>query len=456
MNTTSAPVGAGVDTQDVSLARAWYVVGILMVIYTSSFIDRSIIALMIEPIRRDLNISDTEISLLQGLAFAVFYVLAGLPLGWAADRYSRRMMIVIGTTLWSIATALCGLANSFASLFLGRVGVGVGEASLTPASASLIADLFPKEKLASALSVYNLGITIGQGMAFLIGGTIIRLVTTAHSITVPLVGELRPWQVTFIAVGLPGVLLALFMLTVREPARRGRVRAVNGEMQAQASIPLRVAMRFMWQHRRAYGFWIAGNSLLGFVLFGYGAWMPTALVRTFGWQPGQVGQWYGTMLLALGTSGSLFAAWLTDQLVRRGVRHAHYKMLAWNCVLMLPFAVAAPLVNNPALALALLAGTVLFSNPWVNISGAALLSGTPNQMRGQIVAIKFFFGSTVSFTIAPTAIALLTEHVYGGGVGVRYSIATISVIAIPAALLCYRIAMHPYEKLTAMQKEWTD
>ncbi|MDX2225386.1 MAG: MFS transporter [Rhodospirillaceae bacterium] len=458
MAESTAPARAAPAAAPASDWKAWYAIGVLMVIYTSSFIDRSIISLMVQPIRRDLDITDTQFSLLQGFAFAVFYTLAGLPLGWAADRYSRRILIFFGTTFWSLATAACGLAQSFLHMFLARVGVGIGEATLSPSAQSLITDLFPRDKLARALAIYNLGISFGQGLAFLIGGTVIGLLSSAEAVDVPVLGAMKPWQLTFMAVGLPGVILAMFMFTVREPERKGRLTTLATENRAGAAtgLPLMVSLGFFWKHRRAYGWWVAGNSLLGFVLFGFGAWMPTSLIRTFGWTAAEAGQTYGVLLLLFGTSGAVVAAWITDILVKRDTPYAYYKMLAWNCVLLFPFAVAAPLANSPTLAVALLALAVLFANPWVNISGAALLAITPNQMRGQIVAIKFFFSSTVSFTIAPTVIALLTDYVFGRDEGVRYSLAVVSVVCVPCALFCYRMAMKPYEEMQALRHTWAD
>jgi MFS family permease len=207
---------------------AWYVVIVLMVIYTLSFIDRQILAFLVGPIRADLQISDTAIGLLGGFAFAIFYTLLGLPMGWLADRKSRRGLIAIGLVFWSLMTALCSLARSFGTLFAARIGVGVGEATLTPAAFSLIADYFPREKLARALSVYSMGILIGSGLAFIVGGAVVQAMNGMPALQVPVLGTMAPWRLTFLIVGLPGLAIALLLLTVREPVRRNVIRDTAG------------------------------------------------------------------------------------------------------------------------------------------------------------------------------------------------------------------------------------
>jgi len=212
-----------------SYAYEWYVVVICMLAYIFSFVDRQILALMIEPIKHDLQLSDTQFSLLHGLAFSLFYAVMGIPIALLADRYSRPKIIAIGVAFWSLATAACGLSRSFAHMFLARIGVGVGEAALSPATYSMLSDMFPRDKLGRAVGIYSIGSFIGGGMAFLIGGYVINLLKSVDSVVVPWVGAMRPWQVTFFIVGLPGLLVALLiLLTVRDPQRLGLRRSADG------------------------------------------------------------------------------------------------------------------------------------------------------------------------------------------------------------------------------------
>ena len=204
-----------------SSGYAWYVVGVLTLAYIFSFIDRQVLSLMVGPIQKDLGIDDFQMSLLMGPSFAVFYTLFGIPLGRLADTRSRRVIISLGIAVWSIMTAGCGLTKTFWQLAVMRMGVGVGEASLSPSAYSLISDYFRPQRRSTAMSVYSMGIYIGSGMAFLLGGFIMKLAAGTDSTPLPWIGGVHSWQLVFLAVGLPGLLVSLLLLTVREPVRKG-------------------------------------------------------------------------------------------------------------------------------------------------------------------------------------------------------------------------------------------
>jgi len=228
---TAVPLSEQIEPPPESSTYQWYVVVICMVAYILSFVDRQILSLMIEPIKADLMLSDTQFSLLQGLAFSLFYAIMGLPIAALADQKSRIKIIATGIAFWSLATAACGLSKNFIQMFIARLSVGAGEAALSPAFYSIVADLFPKDKLGRALGVYAIGAFIGSGLAFLIGGYVIGLLKDVSFVALPLIGEVKTWQLTFMIVGLPGVLLALLMvLTVREPARKGMKVGQDGQV----------------------------------------------------------------------------------------------------------------------------------------------------------------------------------------------------------------------------------
>lgn len=253
------------DAARTSYAYEWYVVLICMLAYIFSFVDRQILALMIEPIKHDLQLSDTQFSLLHGLAFSLFYAFMGIPIALLADRYSRPKIIAIGVAFWSLATAACGLSRNFAQMFLARIGVGVGEAALSPATYSMLSDMFPREKLGRAVGVYSIGSFIGGGMAFLIGGYVIDLLKSVDTVTLPWVGAMRPWQVTFFIVGLPGLLIALLiLLTVRDPQRLGLRRNASGQVQKPA---MKDTFRFLGRHRRTFFCHYLGFSFYAMALF---------------------------------------------------------------------------------------------------------------------------------------------------------------------------------------------
>jgi MFS family permease len=202
-----------------NLRYAWYVVFILMLANISSFIDRQILALLVAPIKRDMHLSDTQISLLMGLSFALFYTIFGIFIGRLADKYNRRNIIIGGITVWSLMTALCGGVNSYLQFFLARMGVGVGEATLGPSAYSMITDYFPKNRLARALSTYSMGVFLGSGLAILIGAALISGLPTSGTVNVPILGDIYHWQMLFIYIGLPGLIIALLLFTIKRHMR---------------------------------------------------------------------------------------------------------------------------------------------------------------------------------------------------------------------------------------------
>ncbi len=438
-------VGSAEETPWPSPWRSWYAVAVLLVAYTVSFVDRSIMALLVVPIQADLGIGDTEISLLHGFAFAIFYTTLGIPIARLADRMSRRRIIAIGIAVWSLATALCGLTQRFWQLFLARVGVGVGEAALSPAAYSMIADLFPKRQLARALAVYSTGVYIGAGLAFIIGGWVIQTVSEASAISLPLVGELKPWQLTFIVVGLPGLLVALWMLSVREPARRG-TRADDN------ILPFSDVLRFVREHKRVYYAHFFGFSLIGIVFNGFLAWTPTLLIRRFDYSAPEAGLVLGILLLVLGTLGIVAGGALADWLESRGRKDGTMIVGLIAGIVLTPLAILAPLAGTAALTIALLSVFFFFSSFPYGASAAALQMITPNRMRAQVSAIYLLTLNLLGIGLSATAIALVTDFVLGDPQRIGSSMAIVGGIAAPfGALLLYR-GLRPFsERVRAVE-----
>jgi len=410
----------------------WYLVGVLMIAYIFSFIDRTILTLLVEPIRADLGISDTQISLLHGFAFALFYTLLGVPIATLSDRMNRRNIIAIGVTFWSLATAACGLARDFWGLFAARVGVGVGEASMSPAAYSMIADTFPEDQLGRALGVYSVGAFIGAGLAFVIGGLVVGVVTTAEGIVVPLAGAVQPWQMVFFIVGLPGVAVALWILTLHEPHRRHTRKA----MAEQAGFgPLVKHMRRHWQ---AYVSHLAGFSVLGLLFNATIAWMPTHLIRNFGLEASQAGVWLGSVLLVFSTTGIIAGSALTDRLRKRGHTDATMRVGLLSGVCLIPFAMTATMVDSLWLCLVLFAPLVFFSTFAWGAAAAAIQVITPSRMRATASAIYLFFLNLVGMGFGPTLVALVTDFGFGADAAVGASIALVATLTAPAAALIFR------------------
>ena len=420
----------------------WYVVGVLIVAYTISYVDRTILTLLVKPIRESLQISDTQLSLLHGLAFAVFYTFLGIPIARLADRHNRTRIIALGIAVWSLMTALCGFAKNFGQLFLARVGVGVGEAALSPAAYSILSDYFKGAALTRALSVYTSAIYIGAGLALMIGGAVIA---TVPALDLPVLGHFEPWQVVFLFVGLPGLLVAVWMLTVREPVRTGMSRAAT----AGQSLPVRAVARYIGDRAGAYGFLIAGLSASSLLWNGSMAWIPTFFIRTFEWTPAMIGMRFGLMLLVFGTAGILFGGWFSGWLRNRGHMDANLLVGVLSAVLVFLPGIIAPLIADETLCFAAFCAFVLAGSMPYGAAGAAFQDITPNQMRAQVIAIYFFFLNLAGIGLGPTVVALFTDQVFGDDLAVKYSLVAVAAIMAPLAALLLWVGRRSYRKCLA-------
>ncbi|MFV5591643.1 MFS transporter [Acinetobacter variabilis] len=405
----------------------WYVVIICMVAYILSFVDRQILSLMIEPIKADLMLSDTQFSLLQGLAFSLFYAFMGVPIAALADKKSRVKIISVGIAFWSLATAACGLSKNFIQMFLARLSVGAGEAALSPAFYSIVADLFPKHKLGRALGVYAIGAFIGSGLAFLIGGYVIGLLKDVSFITLPVIGEIKTWQLTFMIVGLPGVLLALLMiLTVREPERKGLKMDANG-VAVKASF--KNSMGFIKTHKKTFFCHFIGFSFYTMMLYSLLGWAPAYYMRHFGLDASQTGYILGSIILVANTSGALFCGWLIDFFSKRGYSDAAIRAGAIGCAALIIPSVLFTQVDNMQFSFALIFVAMFFSTFPIPASAAATQMLTPNQLRSQVSAKFLLISNLIALGVGTTAVALITDRYYENTLMVGNSISIVNAIA---------------------------
>ncbi|WP_405240693.1 spinster family MFS transporter [Lentisalinibacter orientalis] len=429
----------------------WYVVGVLMVAYMVAFVDRQVITLLVEPIRADLEISDTGISLLMGLAFAIFYVTMGVPIARLSDRYSRKHIISAGIFLWSLATAACGLARSFGQLFLARVGVGVGEATLTPAAYSIIADYFPPKKQGRAIAVYSMGIYLGAGLAMVAGGAVVRLITNADPIQLPVVGVLAPWQMTFVLVGLPGLALtAIMLLTVREPTRRDLLPT------DAAAVPIRDIAAFMVKNRGTFASVFLGYSAGGMAFYGFLFWVPEFIRRTYGWDISDAGIVFGIELAVLGSLGAYCGGWICDWLTNRGVRDAALRAASVFLGISMPVMAVTPLMPSADLAIPMLGLMAFVMSMQQALSPVALQLVTPNQMRAQIMALFFLVASFCSIAMGATVVALLTDYVFRDDGDLRYSLSLVALVMMSLSTLSLALGLKPYRASLDRSLAWRD
>lgn len=429
-------------------AYQWYVVIICMVAYILSFVDRQILSLMIEPIKHDLMLSDTQFSLLQGLAFSLFYAFMGVPIAALADKKSRIKIISAGIAFWSFATAACGLSKNFIQMFLARLGVGAGEAALSPAFYSIVADLFPKDKLGRALGVYAIGAFIGSGLAFLIGGYVIGLLKDVNFVMLPVIGEIKTWQLTFMIVGLPGVLLALLMiLTVREPERKGLKIGQDGQV-VQASFKNSVA--FIKAHKKTFFCHFIGFSFYTMMLYSLLGWAPAFYMRNHGLDASQTGYILGIIILVANTSGALFCGWLIDFFSKRGCSDAAIRTGMIGCAALIVPSVLFTQVDSMQASFALIFIAMFFSTFPIPASAAATQMLTPNQLRAQVSAKFLLISNLIALGIGTTAVALITDKYFQNTVMVGNSISIVNAVAgIIGVFLLYKGCQYYRESMKA-------
>lgn len=436
-----------------SSAYAWYVVALLTLAYVFSFIDRQILSLLVRPIRSDLGIGDKEMSLLMGATFALFYTLFGIPLGRLADTRSRRGLIALGIAFWSVMTAGCGITKKFWELALMRMGVGIGEATLSPSAYSLIADYFRPERRATAMSVYSMGIYIGSGLAFILGGIVVGFASGQESFTVPLVGAVRSWQVVFFLVGLPGLAVALLMLTIREPVRKGGRKRSGAH---PSGIPLGEVFSYVWDNRATFLCLNLGVALVTLNAYGATAWIPTFFVRRFEWTPGQTGMVFGLVVAVSGGLGIVSGGWLSDWLSQRGCIDASPRVAWLAVVAWLPFGIAFPLAPTGTLAMAILVPATFLGSIPFGVAPAAIQQMMPNPMRAQATAMYLFVINLIGMGLGPTAVAVLTEDVFRNENAIHHSLFTVGAIAHGAASILLGLSLRPYRGSIEYLRNWSD
>jgi MFS family permease len=413
------------QTSTDSEPRARWALTVLLLAYILSFIDRNVMAILVGPIRESFEITDFQYGLLHGLAFTVFYTLLGLPIGRLADRRSRRTIIGVGVLFWSVLTCACGLVRSFGGLFAARAGVGLGEAALSPPAHSLLSDLFPAWALPRVMSVFTLGITIGGGMAYMIGGWVLGAVGDTQW-SLPLIGSLEPWQLTFILVGLPGFAIGALVWTIREPKRRGRTRA-EGE-----GVPVREVLRYFRAHWRLYGAILGSVSMLSVLGYGTITWYVEMLIRNFGAEASEIGPKFGWIFIIAGSMGALTGGFVA---VRLGRRHkdANLRVVAVSALLWIGPGIAGPLMPTERGALWMAVPILFLMSSYFGPAIAALQTVTPNEMRALASALLLFAANLFGLGLGPPLVGALTTHALGGDHTLHLALAGLAAIFAPMA-----------------------
>lgn len=420
---------------------AWYVVAVLLLLNVSSFIDRQVMALLVTPIKADLGLTDTQMGVLLGPAFAGTFAFSAFIVGRLVDRTNRVAIIAWGVAAWSVMCTASGVANTYGQLFAARFGVGIGEASLSPSASSLIADYFPPEKLATAMSVFTSGVFIGSGLAYFIGGTVIEAVSGLEPWRLPVFGEIRAWQRVFIVVGLPGLLLALLALTIREP-RRERAQG------APRFAPFTTAQVIAWfrRHWAAYSTFGLAAALYASVNFGTAFWFPAFFERSHGWTPGKIGLLMGGATAIFGVIGVLAGGRLADALKARGRRDGNLLVMVISAIISAIVAIPLFTTSSEQVLIGSLIVTNIVAAAPFGAAAAAMQEMSPAAMRGQAAALLVFLLNFVGLGLGPPLVAIVTDGVFGDPTKVGLALLVVTLVGRSLAALSVAGGLAAYRR----------
>ena len=387
--TDSSSVAQAAHNPYASARTGYYALCILTIVYSINFIDRQLLSILQESIKADLMLSDAQLGLLTGFAFAVFYTFAGLPIASLADRSNRRNIVAISLTVWSGMTALSGMAQNYGQLLAARVGVGIGEAGGSPPSHSMISDIFPPEKRASAIGFYSTGISIGILFGFLFGGWL---------------NEFFGWRVAFFVVGVPGVLIAIVLkLTVPEP-----IRGLTENRASAGDNPSMLTVFKLLLSRPSFMLMALGAAMNAFAGYSSSNWIASFMIRTHQMPTGELGTWLALIIGVGGAIGVFSSGVLADKLGKRDKRWYMWVAVC-ACVISIPFQISMFLVDSPYTALLLLIVPAILSNAYLGATIACVHSMVGLKMRAVSSALLFFILNMIGLGLGPTSIGLLSD-----------------------------------------------
>ncbi len=432
-----------------SSGYAWYVVGMLVLAYSFGILDRAVIGLLVQPIKADLGITDSQIGLLQGLAFALCYTTFGLAFGFVVDRTSRRWLMTAGVLVWSISTIVCGFAGSFGTLFLARIGVGFGEACIMPVAGSLISDYFPPEQRPKAYGIFLLGGTIGTTAGYLIGSLAIMVSGSVRALAPTLLANTHDWQITFFIAGAPGVLVALlFLLSVREPARHEKAGVAQ-------PFSLRPVLAHVRANGRAFFTLLAGTVLNVTCIYAQISWLATLVIRVHGWSAAQIGTALA-IISPVGGFSSLTVGWAMGWWLRRGRTDAPVLASLTHSIVLLVFAPITALAPSPQFGLV----PYIAYNMCSNWSSAAALTGlnqiSPNELRGQVSALYTLLTGLISLTLGGFTVGFLNDQVFTGNNGIAPSMAIVFASCSLMAVIVLATGRPAFRAAVARAKAWAE
>ena len=423
-----------------SETKGWYVTFIFLFAFIFSLVDRQILNLLVIPIQNDLLLSDTQISLLQGFAFVITYVLLSVPIGRLVDKFNRIKIMISGVVIWSITTFTCGLSRNFYELLFARMGVGAGEAALSPAAWSVLADYFRPERLSFPISIYLMGPYLGAGLAMILGAYVLDLTSGREAIYIPLIGSLAPWQITFIIVSLPGIIITGLLLTVKEPKRKN-IKSNSEKIPNWSEV-----ISFMLLNKRIYTSLHIATPFLVIMLYGLQAWSPTILVRVYDWELSDAGRVYGLIALLFGSTGVICGPLLSKVLKNLSISSSGLKVcvlgvsLAGISISLLPFQ------NDSFYALICIAIASFCIPLPLALVTTIMQEVTPNPMRGVVNGMYVVSTNVIGLAIGPFLVAFGTDYIFNDPNLIAYSLSLVAVIVAPIGSILFCIGIKEYRE----------
>jgi MFS family permease len=441
--TTAAPSAATSAHVYPSARYSWYVLGVICFGYVFAFIDRTILGLLAPAIQKDLGITDTQMGLLQGLGFAIFYTIFGLPLGWISDRYNRKWILSGGMFFWTIMTALCGLATGFKSLFAARAGVGIGEATLNPCASSLISDYFPPEKRPRAFGFYTMSTAVANILSYVIGGTLLGAAALSFYASTPFLADFKPWQIVFLIIALPGLIpVALLAFTVKEPVRLGQALKKGQATTAET-------WAFVMKNKKSLGLFLVACALVILEIYGAAYWHATIFIRVYGWTPAETAFKFGVMSGLIGIVSAYMSGSVTSYFRKKGMAEGVWMTALLGAIGCTIFGGFGPMMPTWQLALPILLLKALF----VNYSAAAAMTAineiTPNEHRGLVTSMYVILTGLVAQGIGPLAVGMGSDMIFKDPMKIGWSLALVVFVTGILAIICLLWGRNAYREALA-------
>ena len=419
--------------------HSYSAVAILTLAQIFAFIDRQIPSMLVEPIKQDFNLTDSQIALLGGAAFSIFYAIMALPIGYAVDRYQRTKVLGTGIFLWSLMTALAGLANSFGKLFGARIGVAVGEAVMAPTSVSLVSDSFPENKQGKPMGIITAGVYIGIGITLLGGGFLIDYLTSIGGITLPLIGYLKPWQATFMIVGIPGLVLAIAAFYLKEPKRLEE--QTDKQLKDRKNVFLHLK-----EHRKTLIPMFGGLIFMALIFYSFSFWAPTMMIRTFDISLTEVGFILGMITIISSITGTIAAGSAVDYLRNKNYSDAPVRAAMIAVILALPPVISLSFVQNELGAWICIALYLLFISSFAPLGLLAISGVSTGNVKGQTAAIHAFLMMAFGLSLGPQLTAFFTDFVFVEPNLLINSVSLTGLIVLPISALLFKLSLSRYRE----------